>query len=96
MIERIDGDILALSNFFSRFVIQIVGNIILLLLIIAVLFGENVLIGAVLITYIVVTLFYLLRLKGSMFLMIYRVRLMSKPSANCGKPSSIRETALLI
>lgn len=64
MIERIDGDILALSNFFSRFVIQIVGNIILLLLIIAVLLWENVLIGAVLITYIVVTLFYLLRLKG--------------------------------
>jgi len=30
MIERIDGDLLALSNFFSKFVINVVGNLILL------------------------------------------------------------------
>src|SRR3972149_10368255 len=30
MIERIDGDVLALANFFSRFVIRILGNVLLL------------------------------------------------------------------
>jgi ATP-binding cassette subfamily B protein len=30
MIERIDGDVMALTNFFSRFVIQILGNLLLL------------------------------------------------------------------
>jgi ABC-type multidrug transport system fused ATPase/permease subunit len=31
MIERLDGDVTALSNFFSQFVIQIIGNVILLI-----------------------------------------------------------------
>jgi len=31
MIERIDGDLLLLSNFFSRFIINVLGNIILLI-----------------------------------------------------------------
>lgn len=31
MIERIDGDLLALSNFFSRFIINVLGNVVLLL-----------------------------------------------------------------
>ena len=31
MIERIDGDLLTLSNFFSRFIINVVGNVILLI-----------------------------------------------------------------
>jgi ATP-binding cassette subfamily B protein len=30
MIERIDGDLLALANFFSRFIINVVGNVLLL------------------------------------------------------------------
>lgn len=41
MIERIDGDITELSNFFSQLVIRIFGNIILLFGIIAVLFLED-------------------------------------------------------
>jgi ATP-binding cassette, subfamily B, bacterial len=31
MIERIDGDVLSLANFFSRFVINVIGNLLLLL-----------------------------------------------------------------
>jgi ATP-binding cassette, subfamily B, bacterial len=41
MIERIDGDIVQLSNFFSQLVIQIFGNILLLLGIVLVLFRED-------------------------------------------------------
>ena len=41
MIERIDGDINALDNFFSQFVIQILGNVILMLGIVILLFVED-------------------------------------------------------
>jgi ATP-binding cassette subfamily B protein len=46
MIERIDGDVTALSNFFGQFVIHVVGNLILLVGILVLLFRENVLVGA--------------------------------------------------
>ena len=45
LIERIDGDVTALSNFFSSFTIQVVGNMILIGGILALLWIENVLIG---------------------------------------------------
>jgi len=41
LIERIDGDVATLSNFFSRFAIQIVGNGILVLGILGLLFRED-------------------------------------------------------
>ena len=41
MIERIDGDINALGNFFSQFVIQMLGNALLMLGIIVLLFFED-------------------------------------------------------
>jgi ATP-binding cassette, subfamily B, bacterial len=41
MIERIDGDVVQLSNFFSQLVIRIFGNMLLLLGIVAVLFIED-------------------------------------------------------
>jgi ATP-binding cassette subfamily B protein len=46
MIDRIDGDVTALSNFFSQFSIHVVGNFVLLIGILALLFRENVWIGA--------------------------------------------------
>jgi ATP-binding cassette subfamily B protein len=45
MIERIDGDVTALSNFFSQFVIHVVGNLILLVGILVLLFRENLIVG---------------------------------------------------
>ncbi len=45
MIERIDGDVTALSNFFGQFVIHVVGNLILLIGIVVLLFRENLLVG---------------------------------------------------
>ncbi|MBG9687410.1 ABC transporter ATP-binding protein [Bacillus mycoides] len=45
MIERIDGDVTTLANFFSRFLVQISGNILLILGIVVVLLFENIWIG---------------------------------------------------
>lgn len=45
MIERIDGDITELSNFFSQFVLRVLGNFILLVGVLIFLFGENWLVG---------------------------------------------------
>lgn len=45
MIERIDGDVTALSNFFGQFVIHVVGNLVLLIGILVLLFRENLLVG---------------------------------------------------
>jgi ATP-binding cassette subfamily B protein/ATP-binding cassette subfamily C protein len=48
LIERIDGDVSALANFFSQFVIQILGNFILMVGVLIVLLIEDQRIGAVL------------------------------------------------
>ncbi len=45
MIERIDGDINALSNFLSQFIIQILGNVVLLVGVLIMLFLEDWRIG---------------------------------------------------
>ncbi len=41
LIERIDGDVTAMANFFSQFVIQILGNLILLIGVVVVLWVED-------------------------------------------------------
>jgi ATP-binding cassette, subfamily B, bacterial len=45
LIERIDGDITALSNFFSQFVINVLANLVLLVGVLILLFVVNVWIG---------------------------------------------------
>ncbi len=45
MIERLDGDITKLSNFFSQMVVGIMSNVILLLGVMIMLFRENILVG---------------------------------------------------
>lgn len=47
MIERIDGDVTALSNFFSAFIVQIVGNLLLLAGVLLLLAREDWRVGAV-------------------------------------------------
>lgn len=54
MIERIDGDVTALANFFSHFIIQLVGNMLLLVGVIVVIFFQNAMVGTV---FLVFTLF---------------------------------------
>jgi ABC-type multidrug transport system fused ATPase/permease subunit len=46
LIERVDGDVANLANFFSRFVVQIVGNVILVVGMLALLFRVTPVIGA--------------------------------------------------
>jgi ATP-binding cassette subfamily B protein len=46
LIERVDGDVNALANFFSSFIIHLAGNLLLMLGILVLLYRENVLIGA--------------------------------------------------
>jgi ABC-type multidrug transport system fused ATPase/permease subunit len=45
LVERVDGDVTALSNFFGQFIIHVVGNLALLLGILVLLFRESVWVG---------------------------------------------------
>ena len=46
MIERIDGDVNELSNFFSQFILRLLGNGVLLLGVLALLFREHWMVGS--------------------------------------------------
>ncbi len=56
LIERIDGDVTTLSNFFSQFSIHVAGNLVLTAGVLVLLFFENVLVGAAVTVFAVVTL----------------------------------------
>lgn len=60
LIERIDGDVATLSNFFSRFAIQILGNGILVAGILGLLFREDWRVGLPIFVFAVFTLFLLI------------------------------------
>jgi ATP-binding cassette subfamily B protein/ATP-binding cassette subfamily C protein len=64
MIERIDGDINALSNFFSQFTLQILGNSILLVGVLILLFLENITVGIAIGIFVVVTLLVINKLRN--------------------------------
>ena len=59
MIERIDGDVLAMANFFSQFTIQILGSLLLLVGILAALFVEDWRLGLALLAFVALSLFAL-------------------------------------
>jgi len=59
LIERIDGDVTALANFFSQFVVRVLGNVILMLGVLIVLLIEDYRIGAVM-TVLATVLFFTL------------------------------------
>lgn len=56
IIERVDGDINALTNFFSNFVIVLLSNVVLMIGILVLLFRENWLIGAVMTVFVIVAM----------------------------------------
>jgi ATP-binding cassette subfamily B protein len=62
MIERIDGDVMALSNFFSQFILQVFGNSLLILGILLVLLREDWRVTLSLAAFVSITIFILLRL----------------------------------
>jgi len=59
MIERIDGDVTALANFFSQIVIKVLGNAILIIGILLLLFREDWRVGLGLTVYSLLTVFVL-------------------------------------
>jgi ABC-type multidrug transport system fused ATPase/permease subunit len=63
LIERIDGDITALANFFSHFVVQVIGNSLLLVGVLVLLFAEDWRIGAALAAFVAVTIVALMRVR---------------------------------
>jgi ATP-binding cassette subfamily B protein/ATP-binding cassette subfamily C protein len=63
MIERIDGDVDALSNFFSQFVLFLLTNIVLLVGVLIAVYFADWRAGLVLTTFSVVTLLILMRLR---------------------------------
>jgi ATP-binding cassette subfamily B protein len=64
MIERIDGDINALSNFFSQFVIHVFGNVLLLVGVLLLLVREDWRVGAILGAFALVALVALWRMRN--------------------------------
>lgn len=63
LIERIDGDVQAMANFFSQFVVRILGSALLLVGILIALFVEDWRLGAGLTAFVIVSLAALLRLR---------------------------------
>lgn len=63
MIERIDGDVSILGNFFSQFAIQIAANGVLVLVILALIFADNVRAGLILLGYVAAAFLLLLRIQ---------------------------------
>lgn len=62
MIERIDGDVTALSNFFSQFILQVVANVILIFGVLVVLLREDWRVTLSLGFFVALTLVILLRM----------------------------------
>ena len=61
LIERVDGDVTALANFFSQFVVQVLGSILLLVGVLALLFREDWRVGLALTVFALVALAVLRR-----------------------------------
>ncbi len=64
LIERIDGDVSELSNFFSQLVIRVIGNIILLIGILIALYREDTRVGLIFTVFAALTLFALNRVRS--------------------------------
>jgi ABC-type multidrug transport system fused ATPase/permease subunit len=63
MIERVDGDVMDLAIFFSQFIVQILGNILLLIGVLIALYAEDWRIGAALTVYSIGSLWGMNRLR---------------------------------
>jgi ABC-type multidrug transport system fused ATPase/permease subunit len=64
LIERVDGDVTALANFFSQFVVQIVGNLLFMLGVLVVLWLEDWRAGLPLTIFAVIVLGAMIRLRA--------------------------------
>ncbi|TMV10461.1 ABC transporter ATP-binding protein [Paenibacillus thermoaerophilus] len=63
IIERVDGDVNALANFFSSFLLHLAGNVLLLFGILVMLYRESVWIGAGMTAFVLFALFVIRRIR---------------------------------
>lgn len=63
MIERVDGDVTALSNFFSAFTISILGSMLMLVGILILTAREDWRVGALMTVFVVISLFVMVQLR---------------------------------
>ncbi|QHW31998.1 ABC transporter ATP-binding protein [Paenibacillus rhizovicinus] len=63
IIERVDGDVNALANFFSSMIIHLLGNLLLMLGIIVLLFRESWLIGAGMTVFVIAAVFVIQKIR---------------------------------
>ena len=64
LIERVEGDVTALANFFSSFVVNVIGNGLLVMGILILLFRENLVVGLGMLAYTLITLAALGAIQG--------------------------------
>ncbi len=64
MIERIDGDVTAMSNFFSQFVVRVLGTVVLMAGVLVVMYWEDWRIGLAMTAYAVIVVVVLSRAKN--------------------------------
>ncbi|MBN1579486.1 MAG: ABC transporter ATP-binding protein [Anaerolineae bacterium] len=64
LIERIDGDVAELSNFFSQLVVRVLGNLLLLIGVLVVLYFEDWRVGIGFTIFAAITLYALNRVRG--------------------------------
>jgi len=64
MIERVDGDVTALASFFSQFVIQILGNVLLVGGVLVLLFREDWRASLAITLFAIITLFAMIRFRN--------------------------------
>ncbi len=77
IIERVDGDINALTNFFSNFVIALMGNLLLIAGILILLFRENWLIGTGMLLFVIFAIFAIQHIRKYVSPLWGRLRQMS-------------------
>lgn len=63
MIERVDGDVATLGTFFSRFVVQMLGNIILLVGVLVILYTVDWRVGVAMTFFVAVTIAFLNKMR---------------------------------
>jgi len=64
LIERVDGDVTLLANFFARFAVSVVGNVLLLAGILVLLFGVDARVGAAMTLFAAVALVAMVRVRA--------------------------------
>ncbi|WMT39154.1 ABC transporter ATP-binding protein [Paenibacillus sp. D2_2] len=64
MIERVDGDVTGISNFFAMFIVQVIGSFVLLVGILGYMFSVNVLIASVMTLFTLIAILFMVIIRN--------------------------------